>query len=131
MSWPFSFHCTLDPIERLLLVPDESGNPYAEFSVTVIDMWDCTTPIPNVFVEVLIGGQVDGKVRLCDQASTVGITDENGFVEFYIAGGGCIKEPWVVEIRANGVTIRQYGAVMSPDYAGWDKGGLSAEATWR
>jgi hypothetical protein len=27
-------------------------------------------------------------------------------------------------IRANGVTIREYDAVMSPDYAGWDNVGL-------
>jgi hypothetical protein len=121
---PACVQCSLDPVERLLLIPDESGNLHAEFSVTVIDMWDCTTPIVGAVVEVLIGGQAGGMTRLCSGASTIGITDENGYVTFNVAGGGCYKGISAVQIRANGVTIREYYAIVSPDYAGWDNEGI-------
>jgi hypothetical protein len=121
---PACVHCSLDPLERLLLVPDETGNPHAEFSLTVIDMWDCTTPIGNALVEVLVAGQADGKVRLCGEAGTTGWTDANGFALLNVAGGGCYKGQDAVQIRVNGVTVRSYEAVMSPDYAGWDNAGV-------
>ena len=48
-----------------------------------------------------------------------------GTVCFNIAGGGCYKQvPYAVVIRANGVTIREFPAVMSSDYAGWDDEGI-------
>ena len=125
---PSCCRCSLDGSMRLLMVPDENGNPNAAFSVTIIN-YDCETPLPNVFVEVIIGGQAEGKTRLCDGASTTGVTDENGFVSFNIAGGGCFKEHYAVTIRANGVVIRQYEAVVSPDYAGWDNAGIPGRSS--
>ncbi|MBD3161512.1 MAG: hypothetical protein GF346_04800 [Candidatus Eisenbacteria bacterium] len=117
---------SLDDTERLLMIPDPDGNAYASFEVTVIDMWDCTTPIPNALVEVIVGGAIDEKTGLCEGgASTFGTTDENGFVRMNVRGGGCLKgRPDAVVIRVDGVEIRHYGAVVSPDYAGADNEGI-------
>lgn len=117
---------SLDDTERLLMIPDPDGNAYAEIEITVIDPWDCTTPIPNAIVEVLVGGQYDGKTGLCEGGdSAVGVTDENGYVRMNVKGGGCHKGPTdAVRIRVNGVEIRNYEAVVSPDYAGADDEGI-------
>lgn len=122
--------CSLDSTERLLLIPDNDGadpHPAASFTVTVKN-FDCV-PIPNAIVEVLIGGLQDGRTRLCGDAQTTGVTDANGFVRLNIAGGGCYRGMNAVVIRANGVVIRIYSAVMSPDYAGWDFNGTPGRSS--
>ncbi len=117
---------SIDGTGRLLLIPDEDGtdpHPAASFWV-IVRNGDCI-PIQNAVVEVLIGGQADGKVRLCGSAVTVGTTDADGYVEFNIPGGGCYKGEAAGIIRANGVTIRHFYAVVSPDYAGSDNEGIA------
>lgn len=120
---------TLDSTMRVLLVPDANGNPHAEFEVTIINFLNCDEPIVGAVVDVLIGGQVDGKVRLCDAATLHEITDENGVARFNISGGGCFKDQFAVQIRANGIEIRRYDAVVSPDYTGWDNDGIAGRSS--
>ncbi len=117
---------TLDGVGRLLLIPDEDGadpHPMGSFTVTVKN-YDCQ-PIYNAVVEVIIGGQATNKTKLCGSAVTVKLTDHNGNVTFNIPGGGCYRGADAVVIRANGVIVRNFYAVMSPDYAGWDNSGMA------
>jgi hypothetical protein len=110
------------------MVPDWNGNPHSSFSVRAIHMYNCETPLPNAVVEVVIYGQVGGRTAICDGFyGLIGITDEEGWVHFNIPGGGCFKSEWPLEnavsIRVNGIQIRSYDTVVSPDYAGWDNVG--------
>lgn len=121
---PTCIICSLDQTERLLLIPDENGVPQGEFTMIVRNMWGgCEPPIADAIVEVLIGGQAQGKTRLCGSAVYTGRTDENGFVRMNVTGGGCYKGANAVVIRVNGVEVRAYQVVVSPDYAGWDNQG--------
>jgi hypothetical protein len=117
---------SLDAAQRLLLIPDMDGSDpsvFGTFTVTVRD--DFCIPINNAVVEVRISGESSGKVKQCAGAVTVKYTDPQGVAVFNIPGGGCIKQPEAMEIRANGVIIRVFDAVMSPDYAAWDNAGLA------
>ncbi len=115
---------TLDETERLLMVPDWDGNPHSMFSVRAINMYNCETPLTNAVVEVLVGGQVNQKTAICEgYLGHIGITDDEGWVHFDIPGGGCVKGEAAIVIRLNGIEIRRYDAVVSPDYAGWDNTG--------
>lgn len=121
---------TLDESGVLLLVPDEDGadpHPLGTFSVIVRGL-DCDDLLANAVVEVLIAGQDEGRIRLCSSAITTKTTDENGYVEFNIPGGGCLRSdgswPDAVRIRVNGVIIRVFHVVSSPDYAGTDNEGI-------
>ena len=123
---------SLDATERLLLVPDMNGadpHPMASFTVTVRNE-DCV-PIANATVQVTIGGLVDGRTRLCGVSVTTGTTNSLGEVRMNIAGGGCYRGQSAVSIRANGVEIRNFGAVLSPDYAGWDNDGIAGRSDLR
>ena len=82
-------------------------------------------PVNNAVVEVLIGGQAQGYVGICPNQTLVDNTNEEGEVCFNLAGGGCLKHYQdAVVIRANGVVIREYDAIMSADYTGWDDNGI-------
>lgn len=76
-------------------------------------------PVPDVLVEIIIDGLPTGRVGLCSNQDLDKYTDHDGVACFNIAGGGCYKhEPDAVVIRANGVWIRDFDAVMSSDYEG-------------
>lgn len=108
---------TLDGVGRLYLCPDGLGDcPAADFCVTVRNALN--NPINNAVVEIMIGGQPD-RVSICPGQTTVANTNEDGEVCFNIAGGGCYKhETDALIIRANGMDIREFTAVMSSDYEG-------------
>lgn len=120
---PSCITVTLDDSERLLMVPDEDGIPHASFSVRVVNMSDCETVIAGAIVEVLITGHVSGHVRTCDATGyAVGTSDSDGWVHFNIPGGGCYtsQDGGAVVIRVNGIHVRGYDRIVSPDYAGYD-----------
>ena len=115
---------TLDASQRLLMIPDNDGNDpsvFGTFTVTIKN--SACNPINNAVVEVLLGGGT--KTRLCAGAVTTRYTDAAGVATFNIAGGGCFKGVNAVVIRANGVIVREFRAVMSPDYAAWDNAGIA------
>lgn len=123
---------TLDGTGRLLLCPngdttDMSYCPAANFTVVVRNAAGNT--IANAVVEILVGCQADNRTRLCDINETVKNTNAAGQVSFNIGGGGCCKgEAGAAVIRANGVTLRSFDKVMSPDYAGFDNVGVAGRA---
>jgi hypothetical protein len=101
------------------------NNDNANFSVNVRNA--ANAPINNAVVEVLVGGQADNYTGLCayQDDGLVKNTNVSGDVTFNVQGGGCFKgQPDAAQIRANGVIIRTYTNVMSPDYAGSDNHGV-------
>ena len=126
---PSNCTCTLDHVGRLLLVPG-GGDPWeanaaATFCVNVRNA--ANVPVNNALVEILVGGQAGNYTGIASYGGpwTLGNSDASGTVCFNIPGGGCYKhQPEACVIRANGVTIRQYTAVMSPDYTGTDDYGV-------
>ena len=114
---------TLDGPQRLLLIPDNNGsNPSAFGAFTVTVRNDACVPIVNAVVQVTIGG--GDRTRLCGSAVTTRYTDSQGVATFNIPGGGCYKGQNAVSIRANGVEIRNFSIVVSPDYAAYDNAGV-------
>jgi hypothetical protein len=128
---PTNCTCDLDDVDRLLIIPggDVDGarvwapNAAANFCVNVRNA--ANGPINNAVVEILVGGQAGNYVGICDFQELVKNTDISGNVCFNVAGGGCYKGfPDACVIRANGVTIRTYTNVMSPDYTNFDNVGV-------
>lgn len=139
LAWTFSFstaladvpdpdrcECTLDATQRLLLIPDGlAGNEdvgAATFTVTVLKA--SGLPLPGADVWVVIGGRDTGHTKLCGNQAVRQYADGAGMAVFNIAGGGCFKSPGVVDIYADGIRIRRYDEIMSPDYRGSDDAGM-------
>lgn len=109
---------------RLLLIPDvPSPETYGQFTVTVKNA--AGLAINNAVVVIEIGGISDNKVALCSGAVTTRNTNASGLATFNIAGGGCYKGTGAFTIRANGVAIRSFTSVESPDYSAFDNAGIA------
>jgi hypothetical protein len=111
-------------LPRLLLIPDLPTPATAgAFTVTVRNASGLA--INNAVVVIEIGGIVDNKVALCQSAITTRNTNASGVVSFNIPGGGCYKGAGAFTIRANGVAIRSFTSVESPDYSAFDNAGIA------
>lgn len=109
---------------RLLLIPDvPSPETAGQFTVTVKNAAGAF--INNAVVVIEIGGISDNKVALCSGAVTTRNTNASGIATFNIAGGGCYKGTGAFTIRANGVAIRSFTSVESPDYSAFDNAGIA------
>lgn len=113
----------IDTVQRVLMVPGNPDEAAASFTVTVRNA--ANVAINNAVVQVEIGGIADSKTALCGGAVVSANTNVSGVASFNIHGGGCYKGANAVVIRANGVEIRNFGAVMSPDYTGTDNAGIA------
>lgn len=81
-----------------LVVRDGAGDPVANANVTV---------------------EVGPEVNLCDDVVLTTTTDSEGIAHFTALGGGCQSHVSLVTIiRVNGVVIRAYSDVKSPDFDG-------------
>jgi hypothetical protein len=108
---------------RLLLIPDRPTlESMGAFTVTVNN--SVGYPINGAIVLIEVGGIEDMKVVLCAGAEIQGTANALGQVTFNIAGGGCYKAPDAFRILANGIPIRNFTSVESPDYAGLDNAGV-------
>lgn len=114
---------TIDAVQRVLLIPGSPLEAAGTFTVTVRNA--AGNPINNAVVSVEVGGLADSKTVLCSNAVTQLNTNASGIVTFNVTGGGCLKQAGAVVIRANGVEIRSFPAVMSPDYTGTDNAGIA------
>ncbi len=114
---------TIDGVQRVLMIPGTPLETAGTFTVTVRNA--AGVAINNAVVVVEIGGLADSKTALCASAVTTQNTNASGIATFNITGGGCYKAVGAVVIRANGVEIRNFGAVMSPDYTGTDNNGIA------
>lgn len=129
---PICCETSLDAVQRLLLIPDENGtdsHPAGSFTVTIRNM--ACNPVPAVIVTVDIAGLAEGRTRLCGSSVVSAVTDGGGVARLNVAGGGCFKGPHAVVIRGNGVTIREFLAVVSPDYAAYDNQGIPGRSDLR
>jgi len=109
---------------RLLLVPNlPSVETYGQFTVTVRNAAGNT--INNAVVVIEIGGIADNKVVLCQNTVTTSNTNTVGVATFNVWGGGCYKGTGAFTIRANGVAIRNFTSVESPDYSAFDNAGIA------
>ncbi|MBK8229229.1 MAG: hypothetical protein IT349_01795 [Candidatus Eisenbacteria bacterium] len=85
--------------------------------------------IKNNLCEAIADAQVSVQLTsanpLCPSGVLSGVTDSQGKLELDVAAGGCAHlTPQVGVIKANGVTIRSYVNVKSPDWDGATSDGL-------
>lgn len=106
--------CIVDPWDQFEQVFVSPGTG----SVDDVEIWVNDAggqPIPDAFVEVDLQNCDNLCVDYPDDGLT-GITDQSGFVALNPRVGGC--QQCNVEVRANGVVIREYYRVVSPDWDG-------------
>lgn len=110
--------CNVNPCDALngvILCPD-TPNPIPTTLVDVVVRNFAGNPIPGAFVEMTFHHPA---ILLCQGAVLSGITNAAGQVQLRTAGGGCAAGvPNAAQIRANGVLIRSYSNVKSPDWDG-------------
>ncbi len=123
---PSKCSTSLDVPKALYLCPDGLGDcNTSTFTVTVKNA--SGVAINNCVVEILIGSSgVGGNIKICASQILTANTNVTGNVVFNIGGGGCNKNTNAAVIRANGVDIRNWNAVMSSDYTNTDNVGLGA-----
>lgn len=118
-------YCSVVPCDAMmgiLTTPHSGTGPEAtRFVVTV--MLDPVTPVPNAYVEIVVGQLLNHYI--CPGAQGAGYTDEHGQVTFNLAMGGCTLGHDVVRILANGVAIRSYDRLLSPDFDGEADGAVT------
>ncbi|MCA9756227.1 MAG: hypothetical protein KDA27_10515 [Candidatus Eisenbacteria bacterium] len=104
-----------DELDGVVLAPDSPAPiPASEIQVGVRN--NNNGPVPNATVVVEFN---QGPIQLCPNGVFTAITNEQGIAYLTLAGGGCLSEtPLSAVIKANGVTIRNYANVKSPDFDG-------------
>lgn len=114
---PTPSNCVVEPADALnglVLAPDLP----TPVPASVIDIYvrnAANNPMPQSGVEV----RLEDGIALCSSNVLTGTTDANGFLRLTLAGGGCLHGlPFSGVIKANGITIRAYSNVKSPDYDG-------------
>jgi len=114
---PEQGNCTVAPSDNLgglvfsPLVPAPA--PASVNTITVRN--SANAPINNASVVVEVGANT----VLCGATVLTGVTNASGQVVLTLGGGGCAHNvPLSGIIRANGVTIRTFANVKSPDYDG-------------
>jgi hypothetical protein len=103
-----------DQFDGILTAPyaGPQGPHVTEF--TVIVRTYPGVPVPNAFVEIIPGQPMNHLV--CSGGTLTGITDAQGQVTMNLAMGGCTLGQNAVRVRVNGVDIRAYPRLLSPDY---------------
>lgn len=103
-----------DALDGMFLVPDQpTAIPASIAEITVRN--NVNAPIENAAVTVEVGASNP----ICPGAVLVGTTNSSGRCDIVLAGGGCVDQVALAGvIRANGVVIRAYSNVKSPDADG-------------
>ena len=99
-----------------------SDNPRAHSGYANIDVYVKAAGgvnIANAFVEVIIDTD-NCTLCWCDDFVTSGYTDTIGHIQFNMRFGGCCELPTALIIRAEGVVIRSYDMLVSPDQVSSD-----------
>lgn len=114
--------CSVEPCDQMmgiLTTPHTGTGPVATRFVVTVREW-LQYPMPNAFVEVIV--EWPPNHHFCPGAQLTGITNAHGEVAFNLAMGGCSLAVHAVRIRANGVPIRVYPRLLSPDFDGQGDG---------
>lgn len=114
---PSPERCSVDPADALsgvVLAPDTPGViPISVYNVVVRNVDNL--PIENALVEFVFGPGI----QFCTTADNDGVTNAAGEVTITLRGGGCLDEVGgAVAVLANGIEIRTYNNVKSPDFDG-------------
>jgi len=109
--------CSVEPsdaLNGLYLAP--SGSFSSPASINLITVRNSSNdPVANASVVVTL----TPANTVCGSTVLVGTTDTAGQVTLTLGGGGCANDvPLSGVIKANGVTIRAYDNVKSPDFDG-------------
>lgn len=115
-SVPDPDYCEVNPQDGMLC-PRLVAVPLCESSFSHIDVYVRAfggVNIDNAYVEILINGGCPEFCE-CDCLELTGYTDANGHVEFFVEMGGCCEMDAAACILADGVPIRQYNMIASPD----------------
>ncbi len=110
-----------DALNGLVVCPDiPSPIPASQLVMTVRN--SDNVPVANAHVEVILGVNH----TLCPGADFTTTTDGNGVASLTLAATGCSDDVALAGlIKVNGVTIRSYENVKSPDYDGASGDGSS------
>ena len=109
--------CTVTPCDQMVgvVVSPNVPNPIPATEVEVVVRNQTGSPIADAAV---VFQNLDNDL-VCPSAVLSGTTDAAGRVRFTLAGGGCKSDvPLAAVIKANGVSIRNYRNVKSPDFDG-------------
>lgn len=110
---PPLYHITITPEfnQGVLVAPQAiSGTTY---TVTILN--DDDVPMTNVTVQFVFLPSI----RICADAVHYAVTDQTGTCQVQLRAGGCINTPTLgaCVVVANGIEIRNYSRVKSPDNA--------------
>jgi hypothetical protein len=118
--------CTVSPGDALngLVVAPDSPSPITATVETITVRNSANNPIPNA--NVVIEYPAPTTIKNCTTALNSGVTGITGQVVLTLRGGGCKTGTGSGLVKANGVVIRTYNAVKSPD---WDGAAASGTMT--
>jgi len=111
---PDPANCIVAPDYGDALLVDPGGMPGATYTITILNSQGL--PFPNAYVRI----DLDPTLHWCAGASQDAITDGNGVCQIEARAGGCFRGPHAAQVTANGVIIRDYPQVRSPDNASHD-----------
>ncbi len=114
--------CEVTPLDgflsqRMVVIGDEPA-PVGMANISVLVAATGGVPLDNVFVEIFFAGECDATLCYCDGLVLSGYTDVNGMIDFNMAAGGCCEVTTAARIVADGLPIRGYDVVSSPDWNG-------------
>jgi hypothetical protein len=117
-------HCTVDPADALhglVLAPGAPG-PISSTVYTLTIRSSSNNPMPHAYCAFELPSPPG--TRSCHDAVNDGQCNDQGVCTITLRGGGCQNGSEIAAIRANGILIRRYDHVKSPD---WD--GASADGS--
>lgn len=112
---PDPSQCSVTPCDDLggiVLSPDDPADVPA-CHVTIVVLNALGEPVPDAVIAV----QAFDETPFCHAAPYVVIADAEGVAHIVLDGGGCFQGQWA-RVKANGITIRNYDSVKSPDWDG-------------
>ena len=116
LSLPEPFFCSVEPADDLgglFLVPSEAPPPASQILVTVRNGSN------NIIPDAVVSVTLTERNVVCGSTILSGVTNSAGQVTLLLKGGGCAHQiPLSGLIKANGLTIRAYENVKSPDTNG-------------
>jgi hypothetical protein len=114
---PDPLFCEVQPADNLngLFLAPSSPAPVAASVNTITVRNGSNNVIPDAAVVVTL----TAANAVCGSTVLTGTTDAAGQVTLTLGGGGCVDNvPLSGVVKANGITIRAYENVKSPDYDG-------------
>ena len=121
-SVPDPTYCEVTPLDgfeyqRMVVIGDDPA-PSALADITVVVKAYGGIPLDNRLVEITFNGDCDATMCYCTGLTLSGYTDANGSISFNLAASGCCETTTAGLIVADGLPIRGYDVIVSPDYDG-------------